>query len=84
VGGVTVAGALVAPAANAGPRSDVVQMNLDSLVRDDGYPAALASVRDRRGHIRDYTAGLGDLTTKPGFRLTAMYASAATPRPSPP
>jgi D-alanyl-D-alanine carboxypeptidase len=64
VGGVTVTGALVAPAANAGQGSDVVQRNLDSLVRDDGYPAALASVRDRRGHVRNYTAGLGDLTTK--------------------
>jgi D-alanyl-D-alanine carboxypeptidase len=64
VGGVTVAGALVAPAANAGQGTDVVQRNLESLVRDDGYPAALASVRDRRGHIRNYTAGLGDLTTK--------------------
>jgi D-alanyl-D-alanine carboxypeptidase len=66
VGGVTVAGALVAPAANAGQRSDVVQKNLDSLVRDDGYPGALASVRNRSGNIRNYTAGLGDLTTKAG------------------
>jgi D-alanyl-D-alanine carboxypeptidase len=64
VGAVTATAALVAPAANAGPRSDVVQMNLDSLVRDDGYPAALASVRDHRGRVRNYTAGLGDLTTR--------------------
>lgn len=39
-------------------------MKLDSLVRDDGYPAALASVRDRRGRVRNYTAGRGNLTTK--------------------
>jgi D-alanyl-D-alanine carboxypeptidase len=64
VGGATVAGTLVAPAANAGPRNDVVQTNLDSLVREDGFPAALASVRDRRGQVRDYTAGVGDLRTK--------------------
>jgi D-alanyl-D-alanine carboxypeptidase len=64
VGAVTVAGTLVAPAADAGQPRDVVQQSLDSLVHDDGFPGALASVRDRRGHVHGYTAGLDDLKTK--------------------
>lgn len=64
--GVTVAGGVVAPAASAGPGRDRVQQSLDSLVHDDGFPGALASVADRGGHIRRYTAGVGDLKTKVG------------------
>jgi D-alanyl-D-alanine carboxypeptidase len=64
VGGLTVTGALVAPTANAGQTRDIVQQNLDALVRDDGFPGALASVGDRGGQVRDYTAGVGNLTTK--------------------
>jgi D-alanyl-D-alanine carboxypeptidase len=64
VGGVAVAGTLVAPAANAGQPRDAVQQSLDRLVRDDGFPGALASVRDRSGHVRGYRAGVGDLKTK--------------------
>jgi D-alanyl-D-alanine carboxypeptidase len=63
-GGLTGAGALLAPAADAGQTRDTVQQNLDSLVHDDGFPGALASVRDRSGHVHRYTAGVGDLTTK--------------------
>lgn len=48
---------------SSAPR-DVVQRNLNALVRDDGFPAALASVRGRDGRVRDYTAGVGDLATK--------------------
>lgn len=33
-------------------------------MNDDKYPAALAAVQDRGGHIRNYTAGVGDLKTK--------------------
>ncbi|MDV5149200.1 serine hydrolase domain-containing protein [Streptomyces sp. SBC-4] len=51
-----------APAA-ATARPDAVQRALNSLVRDDGMPAALASVRDRDGRTRTYTAGVGDLAT---------------------
>ncbi|WP_405714934.1 serine hydrolase domain-containing protein [Streptomyces sp. NBC_00046] len=42
---------------------DAVQRALNTLVRDDGMPAALASVKDRNGRTRSYTAGVGDLAT---------------------
>ncbi|WPO75764.1 serine hydrolase domain-containing protein [Streptomyces sp. KN37] len=64
--GVMTAGALQAPsasAASAAPRPDTVQQGLDALVRADGMPAALASVTDRTGRGRAYTAGVGDLAT---------------------
>ncbi|WP_245194829.1 serine hydrolase domain-containing protein [Kitasatospora phosalacinea] len=76
--GVMALGALAPPAASAASgsaasaasgsaasaaRPDAVQQALDALVRDDGMPAALASVRDRNGRTRTYTAGVGDLTT---------------------
>ncbi|MCM2423764.1 serine hydrolase domain-containing protein [Streptomyces sp. RKAG293] len=47
----------------AADRSDTVQQGLNALVRSDGLPAALASVQDRWGHTRTYTAGVGDLAT---------------------
>ncbi|MFI2360325.1 serine hydrolase domain-containing protein [Streptomyces anulatus] len=68
--GVMTLGVLAPPAASepaapaaaaAGPAT--VQRALNALVRDDGMPAALASVKDRNGRTRTYTAGVGDLTT---------------------
>ncbi|WP_328775649.1 beta-lactamase family protein [Streptomyces goshikiensis] len=56
-------GALAPPAALAAPRPDTVQQGLDALVRADGLPAALASVKDREGRTRTYTAGVGDVAT---------------------
>ncbi|MEU3562071.1 serine hydrolase domain-containing protein [Kitasatospora sp. NPDC006786] len=59
-------GALTPPAASAASAAappDVVQQGLNALVRTDGVPAALATVRDGRGRTRDYTAGVGDLAT---------------------
>ncbi|MFE5162270.1 serine hydrolase domain-containing protein [Streptomyces sp. NPDC056697] len=57
-------GALAPHAAFAGTRPDRdVQQGLNALVHADGVPAALASVRDRHGHTRTYTAGIGDLAT---------------------
>ncbi|MEU9253439.1 serine hydrolase domain-containing protein [Streptomyces sp. NPDC048270] len=53
--------ALPGAASAAGP--DPVRQSLDSLVRGDGMPAALASVQDRNGRTRTYTAGVGDLAT---------------------
>ncbi|MFB7465228.1 serine hydrolase domain-containing protein [Streptomyces sp. NPDC056224] len=53
---------VAAPQASAA-RPDAVQQSLNALVRDDGTPAALASVKDRDGRTRTYTAGLGDLAT---------------------
>ncbi|MER6359323.1 serine hydrolase domain-containing protein [Kitasatospora sp. NPDC001527] len=52
-----------ASTAAAAARPDAVQQALNTLVRDDGMPAALASVQDRNGRTRTYTAGVGDLTT---------------------
>ncbi|MEV6976449.1 serine hydrolase domain-containing protein [Kitasatospora sp. NPDC093806] len=57
------AGALAPTAAFAGGRPDTVQSRLNALVREDGLPAALASVKGRDGRTRSYTAGVGDLAT---------------------
>ncbi|MCX5193603.1 beta-lactamase family protein [Streptomyces sp. NBC_00249] len=64
--GVMTLGALAPPAsasASASARPDTVQQALNTLVRDDGMPAALASVQGRDGRTRTYTAGVGDLAT---------------------
>ncbi|MFD5437889.1 serine hydrolase domain-containing protein [Kitasatospora sp. NPDC127067] len=61
--GVVAAGALAPSAAFAGGRPDGVQQSLNALVKDDGLPAALASVKGRDGRTRTYTAGVGDLAT---------------------
>ncbi|MGW1432845.1 serine hydrolase domain-containing protein [Streptomyces sp. NPDC002431] len=59
-GAVMAAGALFPSAASAA-RPDTVQKSLDTLVREDRVPAALATVTDREGRTRIYTAGVGDL-----------------------
>ncbi|MEV3854736.1 serine hydrolase domain-containing protein [Streptomyces sp. NPDC050095] len=56
-----VAAGAAAPAIAAGP--DPVRQGLETLVHSDGAPGALASVRDRAGHVRTYTAGVGDRDT---------------------
>ncbi|OIJ90411.1 serine hydrolase domain-containing protein [Streptomyces colonosanans] len=63
--GVMTVGALASPAASAAPASKThsVPKGLNQLVREDGVPAALASVQDRHGHTRTYTAGVGDVAT---------------------
>ena len=38
--------------------------DLKALVKQDGYPAALSSVRDERGRVHNATAGVGDLKTR--------------------
>lgn len=60
--GVLTLSALAPPTFAAG-RPDTVQQGLNALVHDDGLPAALASVKDREGRTRDYTAGVGDVRT---------------------
>ncbi|WP_438874540.1 serine hydrolase domain-containing protein [Symbioplanes lichenis] len=62
--------ALVAPSASAAlaesPRHaprDAVQQRLDQLVREDGFPGVLASVRDGK-RVTDYTAGVSKLGTQ--------------------
>ncbi|WP_411111846.1 serine hydrolase domain-containing protein [Streptomyces sp. c-19] len=59
---VVATGALAPPTAFAAPRPDAVRQGLEALVRD-GQPAALATVQDRAGRSRTYTAGVGDLAT---------------------
>lgn len=61
--GVLTLGALAPPSVSAAAGADAVQRALNGLVRDDGMPAALASVQARDGRTRTYTAGVGDLTT---------------------
>ncbi|MEF9915502.1 serine hydrolase domain-containing protein [Streptomyces sp. P5-A9] len=62
--GIVAVGAPMATAGQDQAKSGaVVQKSLDRLVRDDGFPAALASLRDANGHTRNYTAGVGDLKT---------------------
>jgi D-alanyl-D-alanine carboxypeptidase len=56
-------GVLAPPAASAAAGPDTVKEGLNALLRSDGLPAALASVKDRKGHARTYTAGVGDLAT---------------------
>ncbi|MER5697231.1 serine hydrolase domain-containing protein [Streptomyces mirabilis] len=61
--GVMTMGALAPPAASAAARPHTVQRGMDALVHTDGVPAVLASVKDRDGRARSYTAGVGDLAT---------------------
>ncbi|MFE4972107.1 serine hydrolase domain-containing protein [Kitasatospora sp. NPDC056651] len=61
--GVMTAGALAPTAAFAGGKPDSVQTSLNALVKDDGLPAALASVKGRDGRTSAYTAGVGDVAT---------------------
>ncbi|MFD7584479.1 serine hydrolase domain-containing protein [Kitasatospora sp. NPDC059811] len=61
--GVMTVGALAPTAAFAGGKPDSVQQGLNALVKDDGMPAALASVKGRDGRTRTYTAGVGDIAT---------------------
>ena len=67
---VPAAGAVPVPTAVAAagqarpaPPDRELQAALDALVADHGFPGALATVVDARGRERDYTAGVGDLTT---------------------
>ncbi|MBF8184564.1 beta-lactamase family protein [Nonomuraea sp. K274] len=56
---------LSAPAAQAASiPNPVVQLTLGKLVKEDKFPAALASVQGRDGRTNDYAAGVADLETK--------------------
>ncbi|MEV0535250.1 serine hydrolase domain-containing protein [Kitasatospora sp. NPDC050463] len=61
--GVLATGLLAAPAASAAPGPDSARHGLTALLESDGVPGALASVQDRHGRTRTYTAGVGDLAT---------------------
>ncbi|MFE2285354.1 serine hydrolase domain-containing protein [Streptomyces sp. NPDC059443] len=60
---VMALGALAPPATASAAGPDAVQQTLNALVRDDGMPAALATIQNHTGHTHTYTAGVGDLTT---------------------
>ncbi|WP_093865269.1 serine hydrolase domain-containing protein [Streptomyces sp. TLI_053] len=64
VAAAVVAGALSPATASAAPRPDSVQQSLDALVKKNGVPAALATVKGRDGRTRTYTAGVGNAATK--------------------
>ncbi|WP_326765619.1 hypothetical protein [Streptomyces sp. NBC_01591] len=59
-----VTAGLAAPATAAGP--DPVQQGLETLLRPDGAPGALASVQGPKQQTRTYTAGEGDRDTHTG------------------
>ncbi|WP_399886156.1 serine hydrolase domain-containing protein [Streptomyces sp. BBFR51] len=62
-GGLAVSGSLAYGAPGHAGHRDAVREGAKDLVREDGYPAALAAVEGRDGRVRDYTAGTGDLET---------------------
>ncbi|WP_315987014.1 serine hydrolase domain-containing protein [Actinomadura sp. HBU206391] len=61
--GIVAAGIPAAAASGPGRTADVVQGTLDSLVKNDKYPGALAAVRGPDGRTRDYTAGVANVKT---------------------
>jgi D-alanyl-D-alanine carboxypeptidase len=61
--GGLAAGSTVAASAAQAARGDAVQRSLNSLVGVDGFPGAMASVRQADGRVRNYTAGVADLKT---------------------
>ncbi|MEW1634926.1 serine hydrolase domain-containing protein [Streptomyces sp. NPDC093801] len=64
--GVLAVGVAAQPAAASAGRPDGVQRGLDALVREGGVPGALATVTERDGRSRTYTAGVGDVGTGAG------------------
>jgi len=49
---------------NTAPVNEAFQRDLDTLVSKDGFPGVEAFVRNADGTVRNYTAGVGNLTTK--------------------
>ncbi|MFE4020640.1 serine hydrolase domain-containing protein [Streptomyces sp. NPDC059101] len=61
---VGVAGAVPASAAPSAEPKDGVRAGLEQLMKDDRYPAALASTTARGGQVHNYAVGVADLRTK--------------------
>ncbi len=62
-------GTTATPAAHSqdaftGRTDAALRKSLKSLVKEDGFPGALASVSGPHGRARNYTAGVGDLKTR--------------------
>ncbi|NYT93159.1 serine hydrolase [Salinispora sp. H7-4] len=64
VGGLALSGSAPAASADAVRHRDGVQADLDRLVREEKFPAALAAVRTSDGRARNHTAGVAELGTK--------------------
>ncbi|MCA2218120.1 beta-lactamase family protein [Wangella sp. NEAU-J3] len=62
--GLVASGIAAAQPAAAESRDRALQSRLESMVKAGHAPGVLASVRDRKGHITNYTAGVGNLRTK--------------------
>ena len=62
--GLVATGIAAAQPAAAESRDRALQSSLESMVKAGFAPGALASVRDRKGNVANYTAGVGDLRTK--------------------
>ncbi|GAA2644414.1 serine hydrolase domain-containing protein [Streptomyces lunalinharesii] len=60
---LTVSGALPTPPGPARGSGDVVREGLRRLVRDDRFPAALATTTGHDGRTDTYAAGVADVTT---------------------
>jgi D-alanyl-D-alanine carboxypeptidase len=70
--------AVAAPASQAASRpGDVVQRKLNDLVTVDGFPGALASVRQTDGRVKRYTAGVADVKTKQRMPVDARVRIAS-------
>lgn len=63
VASLTAGTATVAQAHEHAPRHDRLQKTLQNLVRDDGFPAAIATVRDSSGRSRSLAAGVQNVRT---------------------
>lgn len=61
VSGLAVGVPATSTAAEQAKPRDAVQTELNGLVADGKFPAALAAVRGRDGRLRNYTAGVADL-----------------------
>nr|WP_123678740.1 serine hydrolase domain-containing protein [Couchioplanes caeruleus] len=61
VGGLALAGVAPAAPAHAGKPFGAVEADLNRLVAEQGFPAALVNVRGRDGETRDLTAGVAEL-----------------------
>ncbi|WP_350275115.1 serine hydrolase domain-containing protein [Kribbella sp. HUAS MG21] len=62
-------------------RHDVVQQSLDKLATGNSFPGVLATVRERGGRARTYTAGVADLTTREPVRRDSRVRVGSNTKP---
>ncbi|WBQ02632.1 serine hydrolase domain-containing protein [Kribbella sp. CA-293567] len=61
--GAALSSAAPATGSPAGRPNSAVQKSLNDLVKGPSFPGTIATVRDRSGRVRTYTAGVADRTT---------------------